>query len=217
MEEEERLNLELTVKNSLSHRIKERLIRGFIIVFPLILSGWVIWFLINKAGGILGRAFELIPGFTYLPEFLSSVMGFFSLLFIFYVVGLVVEKKFGEWAIKFLENILNSLPVVNKIYFPTKKFTEILFGEKKAFLYPIGVKFPHKDSLTLGFITSFESQIIKGGKRYFHVYVPTTPNPTSGYFLMIPEDEIIKVDLTPDEALRIIITGGVLQPDERKK
>ena len=115
------------------------------------------------------------------------------------------------------DKLLNHIPLFRSIYQPTKQVVDSLFSDKsRNFRGVVLVEFPRKGVYTLGFVTG-DTQGEAGKKtqdRCINVFVPTTPNPTSGYYIMIPDREVIHMDMTVEEAIKIIISSGLVVPQK---
>ena len=131
-----------------------------------------------------------------------------------YVLGLVGGNVLGRQLLKGVDKLLLQIPVVRGIYSATKQFLDTFSSEKRAFSRVVLCSFPHKDSYTVGLVsnenTAESSQ--KSGKDLLAVFVPTSPNPTSGWLLLIPKNDVIALDMSVDDAFKMVISGGVLIP-----
>ena len=119
-----------------------------------------------------------------------------------------------------MEDIFSQIPLLNTVYFGAKQLIEAFSGNNKtSFKDVVYVQFPRPGIYSLGFLTSQVPHEISPDttKIYYNVYIPTTPNPTTGFFIVIPQDEFHHANLTRQEAITLIISGGILQPDKYKK
>jgi uncharacterized membrane protein len=115
-----------------------------------------------------------------------------------------------------LESLIVQIPLVRPVYAGIKQLVQAFsMQDKMTFKHVVLIEFPRKGIYSLGFLTSELPQTISPGitEKYFNVFIPTTPNPTSGYFIMVPETEVKTVDLTRQEAMAMIISGGIIQPE----
>jgi uncharacterized membrane protein len=134
------------------------------------------------------------------------------------LTGIIATNFFGKRVILFWEAMLARVPVVKSIYYSVKQVSDTLFSDSgNAFRKALLVQYPREGSWTIAFLTGHPGgdvvHHLKGD--YVSVYVPTTPNPTSGFFLMMPKKDIIELDMSVDEALKYIISMGVVTPDNR--
>jgi uncharacterized membrane protein len=194
--------------------MKRYLIAGLLVWAPLGITIWVLHFLVSTLDQTLG----LIPdawqpdrllGF-HVPG-LGVVLSFLILL----VTGVVAANFFGARLILFWEAMLGRIPVVKQIYSSVKQVSDTLLSDKgNAFRKALLVEFPREGSWTIGFLTGSPDRTVAPHLPGEHVsvYVPTTPNPTGGYFLMLPRHRVRELDMSVDEALKYIISMGVVAP-----
>ncbi|PKO51446.1 MAG: hypothetical protein CVU28_11315, partial [Betaproteobacteria bacterium HGW-Betaproteobacteria-21] len=146
-------------------------------------------------------------------------IGVVATLLIVFVTGLVAANVLGQKVVQLWEAILSRIPVVKSIYYSVKQVSDTLFSSSgQAFRKALLVQYPRQGSWTIAFLTGKP-----GGDAanhlpgdYVSVYVPTTPNPTSGFFLMMPKADVIELDMSVDEALKYIISMGVVAPPVRR-
>ncbi|MBS56864.1 MAG: hypothetical protein CMP16_03205 [Rickettsiales bacterium] len=191
---------------------------GLIILLPLgatlIIFGWLIT--------IVDRIAQIILPDQFISERLSNVPGFsiFIVLIFIILIGAIGRGFIGRIYRNRIEKLYSKIPGLSNIYSTTKQITEtIVSSSSKSFKESVIIEYPRKGIYALAFITN---EIPKGGKlktktSAYTVFLPTTPNPTSGFLLLIPKKEIIKIDLTVDEAIKFIISGGIIKPNEVKK
>ena len=198
--------------------MKRYFITGLLVLVPLVITIWVLKSLL----GIMDQSLLLLP-VRWRPEsqFGFSVPGVGALLtlLIVLVTGLIATNFFGKRIILFWEALLSRVPVVKSIYYSVKQVSDTLFSDTgQAFRKALLVQYPRQGCWTIAFQTGYPGgdvvNHLKGGD-YVSVYVPTTPNPTSGFFLMMHKDEVIELDMSVDEALKYIISMGVVTPDNR--
>ncbi|MBG76987.1 MAG: hypothetical protein CFH22_00826 [Alphaproteobacteria bacterium MarineAlpha5_Bin12] len=191
---------------------------GLIILLPLgatlIIFGWLIT--------IVDRIAQIILPDEFIGERLSNIPGFsiFIVLIFIILIGAIGRGFVGRIYRNRIEKLYSKIPGLSNIYSTTKQITEtIVSSSSKSFKEPVIIEYPRKGIYALAFITN---EIPKGGKlktktSAYTVFLPTTPNPTSGFLLLIPKKEIIKIDLTVDEAIKFIISGGIIKPNDIKK
>ncbi|MEZ0316893.1 MAG: DUF502 domain-containing protein, partial [Methylophilaceae bacterium] len=153
-----------------------------------------------------GRA---VPGF-----------GVILTLLIIFVTGLIATNFFGRQLLLLWEGLLARVPVVKSIYSSVKQVSDTLFSDSgNAFRKALLVQFPREGSWTIAFQTGTPGGDVANHLQgdFVSVYVPTTPNPTGGYFLMMPRTDVIELDMSVDEALKYIISMGVVSPAARHK
>ncbi|MFQ5906380.1 MAG: DUF502 domain-containing protein [bacterium] len=190
---------------------------GLVAILPVGLTIFVCWFLVTKFGSLLARLFARIPYLRELPEIAVGIIGFVAMFVIIYLVGVLTTSIMGRWIVRLGEIVLTKVPLVRAVYTSSKQLVETLFVNRSAFRRVVMVEFPKKGTYTLGFVTTEDAWAVKPTQaRALPVFVPTTPNPTSGYLLLVPEEELIQTDLSVEWAMKIIISGGIVSPEVRE-
>jgi uncharacterized membrane protein len=193
---------------------KKNIFTGLIVLIPLVLTLWVIYSLAH----FLDQVVLFLP-YQYQPNQLVGFnipgVGVILTIASIFLVGLIANNFFGKRFISLYEIILDKLPFVKSIYGGIKQVSDTLFSNNSnAFSKAVLIEFPDAKNYTFAFITGETderiSKILKG--KYVNVYVPTTPNPTSGYTLMVPRNKIKEIDVSVDQALKYVISMGVVPP-----
>jgi uncharacterized membrane protein len=194
--------------------IKRYFITGLLIWVPLVITGWVLSMIVST----LDQSLRLLPESIH-PEHLVGFAipgaGAVLTLLMILLTGLLAANFIGQKLVVWWEKLLARIPVVNSVYNSVKQVSDTLFSPNgNAFRKALLVRYPHQDSLTIAFMTGQPGGDVVNhlDGDYVSVYVPTTPNPTSGFFLMMPAKDVIELDMTVDEALKYIISMGVVAP-----
>ena len=199
--------------------MKRYFITGLLIWVPLGITAWALKFLIST----MDQSLLLLPAGLH-PEALVGVyvpgMGVVLTLLVVFLTGLLTTNIIGQRLVIFWEGVLWRIPVVKSIYYGVKQVSDTLFSSQgEAFRKALLLQYPRKGSWTIAFMTGHPGgdvvNHLKG--EYVSVYVPTTPNPTSGFFLMMPKSDVIELDMSVDAALKYIISMGVVVPGNGKK
>lgn len=199
--------------------MKRYFITGLLIWVPLGITAWALKFLIST----MDQSLLLLPNSLH-PETLVGVyipgMGAVLTLLVVFLTGLATTNIIGQRLVVFWEGVLWRIPVVKSIYYGVKQVSDTLFSSQgEAFRKALLVQYPRQGSWTIAFMTGSPGgdvvNHLKG--EYVSVYVPTTPNPTSGFFLMMPRSDVIELDMSVDAALKYIISMGVVAPGNGKK
>ncbi len=199
--------------------MKKYFITGLLVLVPLFITVWVISSLI----GMMDQSLLLLPeNWRPKAQLGLEIPGFGALLtmLIIFVTGLIATNFFGKRLILLWEAILARVPVVKSIYASVKQVSDTLFSDSgNAFRQAVLVQFPRQGAWTIAFVTGKPGGDVANHLPgdYVSVYVPTTPNPTGGYFLMMPRTEVIELDMSVDEALKYIISMGVVAPPDKFK
>ena len=182
--------------------IKRRIFAGLLAIVPIAVTFWILkllfTFLDGFAAPILKRIGIEIPG-----------LGIILTLVIVFLLGLLVTNVLGKTLFKWGERILAKLPIVNTIYKTIKQITAAFSGSTvKSFQQVIFMQYPRIGLWTMCFVTN-ESQN-ETGEEFYHVFVPTTPNPTSGVFIIVPKKDVVHPNISVEDGLKAIISGGIL-------
>ncbi|MEO6117526.1 MAG: DUF502 domain-containing protein [Methylotenera sp.] len=199
--------------------MKKYFITGLLVLVPLFITLWVLSSLI----GMMDQSLFLLPE-SWRPKAQLGLeipgIGALLTLLIIFVTGLIATNFFGMQLILLWEALLARVPVVKSIYASVKQVSDTLFSDSgNAFRQAVLVEFPRKGAWTIAFVTGTPGGDVANHLHgdYVSVYVPTTPNPTGGYFLMLPRSEVIALEMSVDEALKYIISMGVVAPHTKIK
>lgn len=207
-------------KRGLVARIRSWFLTGLLVTAPVMLTIYITWLFIdiidsNVNALIPDRVRELIeikaPHIGALPG-LGLLVGFVVIT----LIGAVAAGFFGRWLIRVGENILNRMPVVRSIYGASKQILEtVLTTQSNAFREVVLVEYPRKGLWVVGFVTgSTEGEVgVKIDQKTVNVFIPTTPNPTSGFLLFCPKEDLIYLDMGVEDAVKLVVSGGIVTPD----
>ena len=194
--------------------MRKYFITGLLVLVPLVITLWVL----NLIVGTLDQSLLLMPE-KWRPQSLFGFtlpgLGTILTLVIIFLTGLVTRNFLGNRLLMWWEMLLNRIPVVNSIYSSVKQVSDTLFSSSgNAFRKAQLVQYPRQGCWTIAFQTGVPGGDVKNHLQgdYVSVYVPTTPNPTSGFFLMLPRAETIELTMSVDEALKYIVSMGVVAP-----
>jgi uncharacterized membrane protein len=195
--------------------LRRYLVAGLLVWVPLGVTLLIIGFLVD----LMDQTLLLLPH-AWQPEqiigFRIPGLGFLLTFAVVLVTGVFVANLAGQQLLGLGEKLLGRIPLVRSIYGSVKQLTESMFtGGGKSFRKVLLVRYPHPGSWTLAFQTGEGSREIrdKTGREVVSVFVPTTPNPTSGFFLIVPRDEVIELDISVDEGLKMLLSVGVVAPE----
>ncbi len=196
--------------------MKKYFITGLLIWIPLVITIWVLKLVVD----VLDQSLLLLPVGWQTENWLGihiPGLGTLLTLLIIFVTGVFATNFFGAQLVELWHEILHRIPVVNSIYSSVKQISDTLFSSSgQAFRKALLVQWPRPGMWTIGFLTG-----TPGGGVAEHlppdclaVYVPTTPNPTGGYFVIVPREDAIELDMSVDQALKYIISMGVVPPQK---
>jgi uncharacterized membrane protein len=202
--------------------VKKYLIAGLLVWLPLAITIWVLqaalglldgvfgWFL-NAGKAVLPAGAEPLIDMLLKVPFLGVVVMLLGLL----LTGMFATNILGQWSLRQGSRLLNQIPIVKSIYSSVKQVSDTLFSSSgNAFREAVLVEYPRAGTWTIAFVTGKpggEAALHLPGD-YLSLYVPTTPNPTSGFFLMVPREDVIVLQMSVDEALKYVISMGVVAP-----
>jgi len=201
------------------------MITGLLLILPIYVTYFVIKFLFTFIGGMLSPLIKQILQFynfdfprTTVDEFIITSLGIVFTLISLYFIGIFAANIVGRSIINYFENLLNRTPVINNIYSSVKQLVHaISLPGKKAFKRVVIIDFPRDGAKAIGFVTG-DFNDVNGNhnevdkKRIISVFVPTTPNPTSGFLIYTSEESVVETNLSVEEAFKTLLSGGVLTP-----
>ena len=194
--------------------MKKYFITGLLIWVPLAITFWVLALIVRT----MDQSLLLLPEFArpeHIIGFYIPGIGVVLTLMVVFLTGLFTANILGQKLVQFWEGILSRIPVVKSLYYSVKQVSDTLFSSNgEAFRKALLVEYPRKGIWTIAFLTGQPGGDVVNYLRgeYVSVYVPTTPNPTSGFFLMLPKADVIELDMSVDTALKYIISMGVVAP-----
>ena len=201
---------------------KRYMLTGLMVWLPLAITIWVLSWLVNSLDGILGSVLSGLAAVTpnsLAPtfEWLRSIPGLGVLLVasFMFVTGAMVSNVAGRWLLTQWDHMFTRIPIVKSIYNSVKKVSDTLFSSNgNAFRTALLIQYPRAGSWTIAFQTGVPGGEVAShlGDDFVSVYVPTTPNPTSGFFLMLPRADVIELSMSVDQALTYVISMGSVPP-----
>jgi uncharacterized membrane protein len=200
---------EKTFLGKLWHHFIRRIVAGIIVIVPVGLTIFVLRWLFFLVDGILSPFIE-----RHIKDYFgyeTTGIGFVLMIIILYLLGLFSANVLGKKIIQFFDKLFMKTPIVSFVYKIVKQLVDTISGsQSKAFKRVVLVNLLGSDMKVLGFVTG--SSQGKDGGNYIHVFLPTAPNPTSGYLEFLRENQIIETNLTVEEAIKVILSGGVITP-----
>jgi uncharacterized membrane protein len=193
----------ISVKNT----IRNRIFAGIIVIVPLAITFYIFKFILSFLDSFAAPLIEKILK-HHIPG-----LGILITLIFTYLVGLLTANVAGKKIVAFGESILSSLPVIKNVYGGAKQLIAAFsFAGKSKFNRVILVVFPRKGLWSIGFVTKdflFEHE----NKPMISIFVPTTPNPTTGFYLILPKQDIVNTKLSIEEGVKLVVSGGIIAPD----
>jgi len=197
-------------KKSILSSLRNNFIAGVVVLIPIGITLYLTVFIINISSKLIPK--EINPN-HYLPYNIPGLEILIAVLLIT-IIGWISLSFIGKRLFNFFETILNKIPIIRTIYSAVEQLIETFTSSKSDKKTVVLVEYPRKGVYAVGFATKENTGEIrkKAGKELLNVFVPTTPNPTSGFLLMFPKDEVIFLDLTFEEASKFIVSAGSFNP-----
>jgi len=193
--------------------VRRYLVAGVLVWLPILATIWVVSFMLR----IMDRTLLLLPP-SYRPEALVGFslpgLGAVFALIVLLLTGLLVTNLIGRRLVVWGEDLLNRIPLVRTVYGGVKSFTESVFSQSNSFRKVVMVEYPRAGAWSIGFLTAEDVPEIsdKMGEPHVAVYISAALNATAGYLVVVPRRQVVELDMTVDEAMRMIITCGVVVP-----
>ena len=199
-------------------KIRSWFITGILVLTPIILTVYVAWAFITFVDNLV---VPIVPdGYrpsNYLP-FSIPGLGLIIVFTFTTLVGSLATGLFGRTLIRIWENILNRMPVVRSVYSAIKQILEtVMAAQSDAFRQAVLVQYPRKDIWAIGFVTGSTKGEVGNNvsEKMINVFMPTTPNPTSGFLLFFPEKDLIYLKMSVEYALKLVVSGGMVIPKNK--
>jgi uncharacterized membrane protein len=203
--------------------MKKYFIAGILVWAPMAVTIWVITWGLGLLDGVFGSVMQAIIA-VFPHQFTGDLQHFRELpgvgiLIVFTVIiftGVLAISFAGQWWMKVWDKLVNRIPIVRSIYSSVQQVSSTLFsGKGQAFSKALLIRYPHADSWVIAFQTGVPAKEVtaKLGEDYVNVFLPTTPNPTSGFFMIVPRAQTIELEMSVEEALKHIVSMGSVPPN----
>lgn len=197
--------------------LRRYLMAGLLVWVPLGVTLLIVAFLVD----LMDQTLRLLPQ-SLQPENLLGFripgLGAVLTAVVVFVTGMIVTNLFGQQLFTIGERVLQRIPLVRSIYASVKQVTESMFSSGKSFRKVVLVEYPRQGMWSLAFQTGSGAAEVnrKTGREIVNIFIPTTPNPTSGFFLMVPREDVIELDMSVDQGLKMLLSVGVVVPESKK-
>ena len=203
--------------------MKKYFIAGILVWAPLSITVWVIAWGLGLLDGVFGSVMHAI--IVVLPQDAARDLqhfrdlpgvGILIVIAVIMLTGLLAISFAGQWWLKVWDKLVNRIPIVRSIYSSVQQVSSTLFsGSGQAFSKALLIRYPHADSWVIAFQTGTPAKEVtaKLGEGYVNVFLPTTPNPTSGFFMIVPREQTIELEMSVEEALKHIVSMGSVPPN----
>ncbi|NPA57873.1 MAG: DUF502 domain-containing protein [Aquificae bacterium] len=195
-------------KKELILKIRDIFLTGLFVFIPIAITVWIVVWLLSFVNNLVLPVLRIVLPIPNIPG-----IGIIITAIIIFLIGLIAQNYAGRKLIELWDSFINRIPLVRSIYLAVKQLMENLFNTRGTgkFKEVVLVEFPRKGMLSIGFVAN---TVKIDEDKYYLVYVPTAPNPTSGYTVFVPEEEIYRTDLTVEEATKIILSGGLVAKEK---
>ncbi len=203
----------------LMRTIRGNVITGVVLLLPLLTTIYLFIKLFELIDKFLPSLFHLVLP-SLMPETWPPFLGIGLTLVLAYFAGLAAKNIIGRFVIDTGNSVIASIPILNKIYLGIQQIVDAMSStNKRLFERPVLVKFPRDESYSIGFVTAQTTGEVldRVGKPTVSVFLPTTPNPTSGFLLYIPEDELVDLDMNVETAVKLVMSAGMVNADQLRK
>ncbi|MDO4641485.1 MAG: DUF502 domain-containing protein [Neisseria sp.] len=201
--------------------LKKYLITGILVWLPIAVTAWALTYIVNASDQLL----NLLP-LHWRPEYYIGFkipgLGAIAAIIALFVTGVFAANMLGRKILEGWDSLLGRIPVVKSIYSSVKKVSESLLSDNgRSFKTPVLVPFPQPNIWTIAFVSGSIPAAVQDNlpeqETYVSVYVPTTPNPTGGYYIMVKQSDVRELNMSVDEALKYVISLGMVMPETLKK
>lgn len=195
-----------------THAMRKYLLGGLAVWLPIVVTLMVLSFIVD----LLDKTVSLLPA-SYQPEHIFGFpipgAGVIVSFVILIITGVIATNIFGQRLVSWGEAVLAKIPLVRSVYSATKQvFNAVFASNSQAFRKVLLVEYPRKGIWSIAFLTGSELSVDDKSTPMYSVFIPTTPNPTSGFLLLVPQSDTREVDMSVDDALKYVISLGVMQP-----
>ena len=212
----------MRVLKKLNESIRRYFVAGILTFAPIGITLWALAWIIERLDNLLlPRLLRLAP--PSMEEWLQlPLVGAVFTLLVILIFGVIARHFFGLKLVKFGEQVLRRVPIARSIYVGVKQLTEAIFSSKQgsSFRRVALIEYPRHGIFALTFITGPARGVVKdalNGREMVNCFIPTTPNPTSGFYLLVPEDELIAVEISVEDAFKLVMSAGLVFPGDKKQ
>ena len=187
---------------------------GLLVLLPLIITLWILGWIVGLMDGLLDILPAAARPSTYVP---IPGLGAIITLSLIIFLGFLATRAFTRRALAVWDRFLIRIPIFRGVYSAVQKLVENIFSQERGARRVVLVEYPRKGMFTVGFATGYAAGELArfSEERLVNVFVPTTPNPTAGFYLLVPEREVMTLNMTPEEAFKLIVSGGMISPEEK--
>lgn len=188
-------------------RLRQNFLTGLLAITPLAITGWILWRFYVIVDGAVRPLLDRVPVLKqYVPPFVMTVSGVVVSVLVIALVGMFTKNLIGVAFFNVVERVLTRIPIIRGVFSATKQIAEVFLKDRRtAFQKVVLFEYPRRGVFSIGFVTHED-----GERGLLHVFLPTTPNPTSGFMLIMSEEEAQVLPIGVEEGIRMIISGGAV-------
>ncbi|MBI2988745.1 MAG: DUF502 domain-containing protein [Deltaproteobacteria bacterium] len=189
---------------------------GLLVLLALVITVWFLGWIVGLMDSVLGLLPSSLHPNSYLP-FAIPGLGALATLASILLLGFLATSVVTRRALMLWDRFLGRIPIFRGVYTSVQKLVESIFSQEQSGRQVVLIEYPRKGIYTVGFATGLAGGELekRGEQRLVNVFVPTTPNPTAGFYLLVPENEVKSLEMTPEEAFKLIVSGGMIKPGEK--
>jgi uncharacterized membrane protein len=199
----------VTRKTKLTRTLERRLVAGLIVIAPVTVTGIILWWIFERLDGLLGR-------FLYpILDVPIPGLGLLALLLLLFLVGWAAERAIGARVLGWWQLLLERIPLTRRLYVASSRIIKTVFGEERAFFREVVLfQYPSPGRWSVGFVTATAPAAMQEHvQNGVVIFVPTSPNPTSGFLVIVPREEVIQLPLTLEEGFTFVLSAGGVAPE----
>ena len=211
-------------KKKKSHTLRRTFLTGLVVLTPVLVTVWVVRLVLQTVTGAVTPTIQAFIRALHIEQtwvqFIAPLIGLILSALVIYLLGTLAGNVLGRQLIALLERLLMQIPVVRGIYSATRQFLQTFSGDKtKAFSKVVLFQYPREGLWTMGLLTGETRGEVQNEtpEDVVSVFVPTTPNPTSGWLIFVPVKDLKELTMSVDDAFKMIISGGILTPEMEPK
>ena len=207
-------------KISFFARFRRYFLAGILVTSPILITAYVTWMIItfidSQVAGLLPDSLDFTKQLPHQIPGLGLIISIFTIT----IIGALTPGFIGRTLLKTGERVLDKMPVVRTIYGAIKQIMEtVMSTNSESFREVVLVEYPRKNIWVIGFVTGETKGEVQSlnKSQLINIFIPTTPNPTSGFLLFIPKEDLVYMDMKVEDAVKMVISGGIVTPPENKK
>jgi uncharacterized membrane protein len=194
--------------------LRSLFLAGIATLLPVSVTVFIFWFIIVRLGSLFHPLFRMHPWLArHFPDWGATLSGFVLFVLLVLLTGWVASGLIGKHALGWLDRLLRQVPIVKIIYSSARQFTDAVFVSKDTFRKTVLIEYPRQGMYAVGFLTSEDRITLPDGRKALFVFIPTTPSPTTGWLALVAENEVRDTTMSIEEGLKLIVSGGVIKPE----